>query len=47
VRGRLVGLDRDSERLAVEELETPAGTLPAATLRLSDIDRITLQQEPQ
>jgi hypothetical protein len=45
VRARLVGLDRDSELLAVEELETPAGTLPAATLRVSDLDLITLQPQ--
>jgi hypothetical protein len=36
----LVGIDRDSEMVAVENLQTPTGMLKHALLRISDIDVI-------
>jgi len=42
VSGVVAGIDRDSERLAVSGLATPAGTVAHAVLRLGDIDHIVL-----
>jgi len=47
VTAKLVGLDRDSEKLGVEQLVTPMGRIPHATVRLGDVDYIKFEKMTQ
>ena len=42
---RIIGVDRCVENLAVEDLQTPAGSvIPHAVLRLPDLDQIVCKK---
>jgi len=42
--GKLVGTDRDSNLIAIEDLVTPAGKIEHAIVRFSDVDRMVLKR---
>ena len=42
--GRLVGTDRDSNLIAIEDLGTPAGKIGHAMVRFSDVDHMVLKR---
>ena len=42
--GRLIGTDRDSNLVAIEDLGTPAGKIEHAVVRLSDVDHMVLEK---
>lgn len=44
LQGKLVGIDRDTELLGVENLNTPTGPLAHAILRVADIDIIKVSK---
>ena len=41
--GKLIGTDRDSNLIAIEDLGTPAGKIEHAIVRFSDVDHMVLQ----
>ena len=42
--GKLIGTDRDSNLVAIEDLETPAGKIEHAIVRFSDVDHMVLRK---
>lgn len=40
LKGQLIAIDSQSNRIRVDNLNTPTGNLPHAALRLTDIDTI-------
>lgn len=42
VTASIVGLDRDTEKVAVEQVKTPSGVIKHAIVRLGDLDYIRL-----
>ena len=42
--GKLVGTDRDSNLIAIEDLVTPAGKIEHAIVRFSDVDHMVLKR---
>ena len=43
--GKLIGTDRDSNLIAIEDLGTPAGKIEHAIVRFSDVDHIVLKKK--
>lgn len=41
--GKLIGTDRDSNLIAIEDLGTPAGKIEHAIVRFSDVDHMVLK----
>ena len=42
--GKLIGTDRDSNLIAIEDLGTPAGKIEHAIVRFSDVDHMVLNR---
>ena len=42
--GKLIGTDRDSNLIAIEDLGTPAGKIEHAIVRFSDVDHMVLKR---
>ena len=42
--GKLIGTDRDSNLIAIEDLGTPAGKIEHAIVRFSDVDHMVLRK---
>ena len=42
--GKLIGTDRDSNLIAIEDLGTPAGKIEHAIVRFSDVDHMILKR---
>ena len=42
--GKLIGTDRDSNLIAIEDLGTPAGKIEHAIVRFSDVDHMVMKR---